>query len=636
MPPPGLLRLGGELLAAGFDVGLDDLAFRLGSGALGTQPHSDEGAQEFPLAAQASRWLLQRGPTQALGLSTMGATLPAALAIAEHFHAQRPEVPILIGGPGTTGTDVALLERFPWIHAVVRGEGEFTLAEWLLRKRTDSIADWEGIAGVTFRDAEGIVQRNPDRPARRDMHKVADYAWHLLPPLPEYKALTGEEAGLVPLDSGRGCAYDCSFCTIGRYWQRRSRPLPVPRLVKEVLSLQEMPGAGQAYLCHDIFGADRQHAMELCASLIEAGSPVPFEVRARLDHLDPELLEKMAQAGCYRVLLGIESASHDVRERHQKQLRQDVDPLTVIDACEAVGIVPILSMILGLPGEGENELAQTLDLCAAASLRKGVHVSLHLVNPQPGCALGEEVGDQSQEVEGIAPDMALGCGRSTEERALIEAHPDLFSSFHLLPAALFPDGIESLRELASMAKGLPELWRRYARTYALASRLLECDALVLWRTWKASGLSFAGWVRTQGDERLSACLAWEQTSLRVAACDAENQPQHSPSLPIPRGELFQAGLDLGALAEALRHAGKLPKIGPKAPYAVVPGPGIFGSVRTLKVSPDVVKLMSWLEGQRAATGPNEPGEPVSPRILQALEPLHKAGLLSSPAVPCPE
>ena len=45
-------------------------------------------------------------------------------------------------------------------------------------------------------------------------------------------AVAGEEEGLVPIDSGRGCVYDCSFCTIGRFWNRRSRELPVQRLVE--------------------------------------------------------------------------------------------------------------------------------------------------------------------------------------------------------------------------------------------------------------------------------------------------------------------------------------------------------------------------------------------------------------------
>ena len=447
----------------------------------------------------------------------------------------------------------------------------------------------------------------------------------MLPPLPAYKALTGESEGLTPLDSGRGCAYDCSFCTIGRYWQRRSRPLPADRLAKEILSLPDMPGAKQAYLCHDLFGADRGHAMELCERLIQAGSPVPFEVRARLDHLDEALLEHMAQAGCYRVLLGVESASTHVRERHQKNMRTDIDPLKVVDACEAVGIVPILSLILGLPGEGPAELTETLELCAAASLRKGVHLSLHLVNPQPGCGLGETHAEGSQPVPDIRPDMALGAGLSAAERALIAQHPDLFSCFHLLPASEFPGGIEDLRELAAMAQGLPELWLRYPRSWNLAQRLLDLDALALWRTLRADGRSFAGWVSAQQDPRLSACLRWEQASIRVMAKTEGALSGPSPAsdwLPRPAGEVVPSPIPLGELAASLRDGTALPELGPEEPFAVIPVDGIFGSVRTLRISPDTHKVLGWLAQQ-----PRKPRSAAPPALQSLLEPLEQAGLV---------
>ena len=169
MPPPGLLRLGGELQAAGFQVGLEDLAFRLANGDMGL-PESN-GAEPYPLAERCAQLLLARDRPKVLGLSTMGATLPAALAIAKHYRAARPQTPILLGGPGTTGTDEAILQRFPYIDAIVRGEGEHTLTEWLARKGQDT--GWRHIDGVTWRDATGQVRRNPDRPARRDMENVA-------------------------------------------------------------------------------------------------------------------------------------------------------------------------------------------------------------------------------------------------------------------------------------------------------------------------------------------------------------------------------------------------------------------------------------------------------------------------------
>ena len=196
----------------------------------------------------------------------------------------------------------------------------------------------------------------------------------MLPSIADYKEVTGEADGLVPIDSGRGCVYDCSFCSIGRTWGRRSRTLPADRLHEEVAALQTMPAARRAYLCHDIFGADRSHAVAFCDAMISSGTDIPWEVRARADHLDPGLLEHMARAGADRVLLGIESASPVVRRRNQKGMRDDVDLEAVIDECLTAGITPILSLILGLPGEDDEALDASLRFCARAALRGGVNL----------------------------------------------------------------------------------------------------------------------------------------------------------------------------------------------------------------------------------------------------------------------
>ena len=214
MPPPGLLRLGGALRGLpGVELRLEDLAFRLAAGDL-------TGAPE--LADAAAAWLLAEGPPDVLGLSTMGATLPAALAIAARVRAAHPATFVVLGGPGVTGVDQALLERFPCVDAVVRGEGEETVPELLARRAADRGPEGlRGVRGATWRDAAGRVRREEERPPLADLAALPDYAFDLLPPMSAYKALTGEEEGLVPLDSGRGCVYDCSFCTIGRFWSRR-------------------------------------------------------------------------------------------------------------------------------------------------------------------------------------------------------------------------------------------------------------------------------------------------------------------------------------------------------------------------------------------------------------------------------
>ncbi|MEO0649347.1 MAG: radical SAM protein [Planctomycetota bacterium] len=605
MPPPGLLRLGGALERAGFAVALDDLAHALAAGEL---PEGDGLAD-----AAASRLLRPRPDApelEVLGLSVMGATLPIALAIAERVRRSRPELPIWLGGPGVTGVDVALLERFEAIELVVRGEGERTLAE-LLERRRDGRGP-AGCAGVTWRDAAG-VHREADRTPIADLSELAPYAWHLLPPIAAYKALTGEDEGLVPIDSGRGCVYDCSFCTIGRFWGRRSRPLPAERLADEIAALKTMPGARNAYLCHDLFGADRAHALALCQTLRARSLDVPWEVRARIDHLDDGLVDAMAAAGCYRVLLGIESADGAVRNGNAKRMDAALDVVERVGRFGDRGIVPILSLILGLPGEGERELRATLDLCVRAAVRTGVQLSLHLVNPQPGCGLGESHGGDSRPVDGIPPDMALGAGLTSPERVLIDAHPELFSTWSLLTG--LPGGEAHLRRLHRLASVFAPLVMRYPLTFALCQRRLELDALDLFDRIEAEGRSFEGFCARLRDGLVDDCLAWEQAKARAASGLAPS----ASAAPIPAGQVLAATHDLGALPSALGEAAA-----PDAPslealarasehYLIV---AHDTGVRTLRLSDDVAAILSQLDGRPLAE--LEHARPGIGRVLEVL------------------
>jgi len=600
MPPPGVLRLGGALEAAGWDVRLMDLAHELAAGHLG----SDRVLDEVSLATAADRILAEE--PDAVGFSTMGATLPAALVIARTLRERSPAMNIHLGGPGVGEVDERLLKRFGWVDFIVRGEGEVTLDEAL--KRLCQGQDLQGVQGVTWRHPGGAVVRESDRRPLLDMDSVAPYAWELLPDLARYKAVTGEAEGLVPIDSGRGCSYDCSFCSIGRYWGRRSRTLPVDRLVQEVLALDSMPAGKNAYLCHDLFGADRDHALAFCQRLQELGAPVPWECRARSDHMDHELLQAMGAAGCYRVLLGVESADPEVRAGNAKNMAADLDVLSLVEDCARAGITPILSFILGLPGEEDAQLAATLDLCADASLRTGVNLSLHLANPQPSCALGETYDPEARALDGIPPDMAWGAGDSVPERELIHSFPDIFSTWHLLPLSE-----PRLRHLSRIAQELPEVLHRYPRTFSLLRRMRGASTLELWHTWNADGRSFETLARLARNTLVDETLAWEQ-----ALVTRSRQVLHTRH-------------DLSRLTGALTHGTPLPGDDGPHHFAITPIDGPLPATRTTRVSHDVARLLQEFNGTACLDSLFE----AQPDLVPAAEHLADAGLLAlaSPTLP---
>lgn len=632
MPPPGLLRLAGFVRARGFDVALDDLAYRMAAGEL---PADDRLAE-----AAAARIGQALTPQTVLGLSTMGATLPVALLIAEHVRAAFPSVPILFGGPGVQGVDEALVARFEQVDAVLRGEGETAVVELL--ERGWPLA-FEGVEGFTWRDEHGRVRREAARAPMGSLSDVEAPAWDLLPPLSAYKAITGAADGLVPVDSGRGCAFDCSFCTIGRYWKRRSRVLPPVRLADELESIAALPGARQAYLCHDIFGADKRHAIAFCREMEErraAGRGLPFEVRARLDHLDDDLVDAMQDAGCYRVLVGIESASPRVRRAANKDFG-DIDNAELLRRVRYLadhGITPILSLILGLPGEEREDLAATLDFIADAAYQtgaSGAQLSLHIVNPQPGCGLGEALGRDARPVDGIPPDMALGAGLTAPERALIAAHPDLFSSWALLPA---PGGDQGHHHcLYAITREVPELLMRYPQTHAALRTHTGRSTLELFEQRRARGHSFESQVRVANDPTLDALLAWEQAKVRAVARGGpwralELTEGDEPLAIELRPELLRLPADIGRAQAALQRGAPLPD---PVPTAFLVGTPLTGRAPTGQTPVTTTRIStSFADVIDLIANPTGAHLPVERELLEHLATLQGGDLLTL-TKPCP-
>jgi len=309
----------------------------------------------------------------------------------------------------------------------------------------------------------------------------------------------------------------------------------------------------------------------------------------------------MGAAGGYRVLLGVESAAPEVRTANAKNMAADTNVLQLVENCAAAGVTPILSFILGLPGEGDEELTASLDLCADASLRTGVNLSLHLANPQPNCALGEDYNPDAVALEGIAPDMAWGAGESEPELELIRAHPDLFSTWHLLA---LPE--HRLRDLSRMAEELPEALERYPRTFSLLRRVREENSLELWRTWEASGRSFEGMARMTRSTLVDETLAWEQAL--VSRIPTVLNTEH----------------DLSQLTTALQDGADLPAGGSAYHFAITPIDGPLPATRTSKVSPDVAQLLGELNGETSFDSLNRS----RPELVQAAKRLSDAGLLT--------
>jgi anaerobic magnesium-protoporphyrin IX monomethyl ester cyclase len=190
---------------------------------------------------------------------------------------------------------------------VVFGEGELTVAELLNAFRHKQPVD--GISGIAFLDADGTMRETGSRAQIADLDSQ---------PWPARQAIdigryvkTWRDAhgkGSVNFITARGCPYKCRWCSHQVYGQthRRRNPLLV---VDEVEWLVNTYSPDMVWVSDDVFTINHAWVRTYTAEMKRRGLHIPFECISRADRLNAEMLDLLAELGCFRIWIGSESGS---------------------------------------------------------------------------------------------------------------------------------------------------------------------------------------------------------------------------------------------------------------------------------------------------------------------------------------
>ena len=106
------------------------------------------------------------------------------------------------------------------------------------------------------------------------------------------------------------------------------------------------------------FTLDKKRTLEICNEIIKRRLKIIWTIRTRTDLIDRELLEAMKEAGLYRIMYGVESASQDIIDRLNKNENLSRMQET-INLTHRYGINILGFFMFGCPGETIESLEQT-------------------------------------------------------------------------------------------------------------------------------------------------------------------------------------------------------------------------------------------------------------------------------------
>lgn len=243
---------------------------------------------------------LAASPAPVIGLSCMANLLPFTLLALKALREAYPDRTLVLGGVGSKSVEDKLLQRFPWLDIICRGEAERTGPELLGAIKGG--CDLSGVAGISFR-RNGVVCHTAPRERIKDLDTIAFPAWE--------KIDLGRYAGYGMMSS-RGCPYPCTFCSVAPVWNLESYSRSARNIVEEMKELKDRAGVSLFLFQDEFFVSGKRQVMEFCQELQRQDLDIEFKAFGRVNLVDREMMKALADSGCVELRFGIESGADRV------------------------------------------------------------------------------------------------------------------------------------------------------------------------------------------------------------------------------------------------------------------------------------------------------------------------------------
>ena len=176
----------------------------------------------------------------------------------------------------------------------------------------------------------------------------------------------GRTGGRVTsFDAGRGCPFQCSFCTIINVQGRKSR-YRTPDDVEAIVRANLEQGVRAFFITDDNLARNKNWE-PIFDRLIEvrADTGVNFSIVIQVDtlcHRIPNFIEKAAKAGVRRVFLGLENINPDNLIAAKKKQNRIAEYRTMLLAWKAVGCFTYAGYILGFPNDTPSSIIRDIEI----------------------------------------------------------------------------------------------------------------------------------------------------------------------------------------------------------------------------------------------------------------------------------
>ncbi len=293
---------------------------------------------------------------------------PRAADLAREFRAAA--IPVVIGGFHVSGC-MAMLPDLPADLRALQEQG---------------VALFAGEAEGRLEEVLSDAYHGRLRPVYNFVKDLPDLRGKEMPFLPPEVVRRSQDT--VTFDAGRGCPFQCSFCTIINVQGRKSRYRDaddVERLVRTRLA----QGFNRFFITDDDLARNKnwEAIFERLIGLREREGWTQLKLTIQADtqcHKVPRFIEKAVRAGCKRVFLGLESVNPENLASSRKHQNHVDEYRTMLQAWRSRGVLTLAGYILGFPADTPESIERDIRI-----IQRELPVDIlefFMLTPLPGSA----------------------------------------------------------------------------------------------------------------------------------------------------------------------------------------------------------------------------------------------------------
>jgi radical SAM superfamily enzyme YgiQ (UPF0313 family) len=206
-------------------------------------------------------------------------------------------------------------------------------------------------------------------------------------PLPMLPASRVKRTGgsITSFDAGRGCPFQCSFCTIINVQGRKSRRRSADE-IEAIVRRNLAQGIDRFFITDDNFARNKDWEAvfdRLIAMREGEGINIKFIIQVdTMCHRLPKFIEKAGRAGVRRVFIGLESINADALKGSRKKQNKVGEYRKMLLDWKRAGVTIFAGYIIGFPGDTPESVKRDI-----ATIQRELPIDLlepHILTPLPG------------------------------------------------------------------------------------------------------------------------------------------------------------------------------------------------------------------------------------------------------------